>query len=88
MAAHLVGSDQTQNVNQSVRIYSVLLTPAVGVDATLTIYRGQDISVADPLVIRASGNMTSQVDWQTGIEYSNGFVVVPVNVDSFVIGYE
>jgi hypothetical protein len=88
MKRYLIGSDQTQALGDDVKITDITLTPAEDADATLTIFKGLNTTTVDPLVIRASGNATNQVTFEDGIFYPSGLVAIPVNMDSFVIGYE
>lgn len=87
MNASLVGTDQNQTIERPCKIISVMLTPAAGADATLSIFPSKDVNAANPLVFRASGDATTQVSFRDGVAFSSGLTAVPSNMDSFVIEY-
>ena len=83
----LFGATRQEEIDHSCILFSITVTPTVGADGVVKVYRYTDEN-ADPLMtIRASGNSTNEITFPSGVPMTGGLTAVPTNVESFIIGY-
>lgn len=83
----LFGTSEHEEIDRSCVLFSITLTPNVGVDAVLKVYRYTDETDNPLFTFRASGNSSSGQVFHAGIALTGGVTIIATNAESFVVEY-